>query len=71
MCASMAPRTSAPERFDRDERGLLQSLPPRRYTSLVLNAPAVAAPSRRLPRPVVEVEKRSLAAYARLAGGGA
>src|SRR5215212_8465103 len=57
------------ERFERDERAQLQPLPARRYTSLVLDAPAVATPAR-LPRPVVPVEKRPLAAYARLAGGG-
>jgi hypothetical protein len=54
-------------RFDRDERAQLQPLPARRYTSLVLDAPAMAAPRR--PRPLIPVEKRSLTAYARLAGG--
>lgn len=55
-------------RFDH-ERVRLQPLAPRRYTSLVLDdASAANAPFRR-PRPVVEVEKRALAAYARLAGG--
>lgn len=58
------------DRFDREERFLLQPLPPRRYTSLVLDRPA-SAPTRRLPRPVVTVEKRSLAAYAQLTGGAA
>ena len=45
--------------------------PPRRYTSLVLDGASRvdAAPS--APRPVVAVEKRSLAAYAQLAGGAA
>src|SRR5262245_56283238 len=56
------------DRFDREERLLLQPVPPRRYTSLVLDRPAIA-PAHRLPRPVVAVEKRSLAAYAQLAGG--
>lgn len=56
-------------RFDRDERAQLQSLPARRYTSLVLEAPAIATPRR--ARPVVTVEKRSLQAYAQLAGGAA
>jgi transposase len=55
------------QRFDRDERAQLQPLPARRYTSLVLDAPAIAAPRR--PRPVVAVEKRALTVYARLAGG--
>jgi hypothetical protein len=57
-------------RFDRDERFLLQPLAPRRYTSLVLDRPATTSAAR-APRPVVPVEKRSLAAYARLAGGAA
>jgi len=56
-------------RFDRDERVLLQPLAPRRYTSLVLDA--AAPPSGPSPRPVLAVEKRSLALYARLAGGAA
>lgn len=55
-------------RFDRDERLLLQPLAPRRYTSLVLDSPAPAAP-RPGPRPVIDVERRSLTVYARLAGG--
>ena len=56
-------------RFDRDERAQLPPLPARRYTSLVLDAPAIAAP--RPARPIVTVEKRSLRAYAQLAGGAA
>jgi transposase len=59
-------------RFDRDERFLLQPAPPRRYTSLILDRPSTATTAvRRSPRPVVDVEKRSLSAYARLAGGAA
>src|SRR5262245_8064797 len=55
------------DRFDREERFLLQPLAPRPYTSLVLDrAPAAA---RRSPRAVVTVEKRPLAAYAQLTGG--
>ena len=50
---------------------LLQPLPPRRYTSLILDRTPMSTPARRSPRPVVTVEKRSLAAYARLAGGAA
>jgi transposase len=57
-------------RFDREERFLLQPLAPRRYTSLILDRPSTTA-ARRSPRPVVDVEKRSLSAYARLAGGAA
>jgi transposase len=56
------------ERFERDERAQLQPLPARRYTSFVLDAPAVTPAAR--PRPlVVAVEKRPLTAYAQLAGG--
>ena len=55
-------------RFDREERFTLQPLAPRRYTSLLVERPS-SSPSSRAPRPVVPVEKRSLAAYARLAGG--
>jgi hypothetical protein len=58
-------------RFDGAERFLLQPLAPRRYTSLILDRSATSTPARRPPRPVVAVEKRSLAAYARLAGGAA
>jgi transposase len=56
------------DRFERDERAVLHPLAPRRYTSLVLDG-ASAAPRSRGPRPLVEVEKRALTAYARLAGG--
>ena len=59
------------ERFERDERALLQPLPSRRYTSLVLDAPAVGRPLARPPQPVITVEKRPLTAYARLVGGAA
>ena len=55
-------------RFDRDERVLLQPLAPRRYTSLVVDSGPSIAP-RQAPRRVVEVERRSLAVYAQLAGG--
>jgi transposase len=58
------------DRFDREERLLLQPLALRRYTSLVLDRPA-GTPERRPPRPLVTVEKRSLAAYAQLTGGAA
>jgi hypothetical protein len=58
-------------RFDREERFLLQPLAARRYTSLLLDRPYPSAPLRRAPRPVVTVEKRSLAAYAQLTGGAA
>lgn len=55
-------------RFERDERRLLLPLPARRYTSLVLDAPAVTVSARR-SRPIVPVEKRALTVYAQLAGG--
>jgi hypothetical protein len=58
-------------RFDREERFLLQPLAPRRYTSLVLERPSATAAAHRPPRPVITVEKRSLAAYAQLTGGAA
>jgi hypothetical protein len=58
------------DRFDREERFLLQPLAARRYTSLVLDRPAPAI-AHRQPRPIVTVEKRSLAAYAQLTGGAA
>ena len=57
------------DRFDRDERLLLHSLAPRPYPS-VLVPPAPRRPSPvAAPRPLVAVEKRPLAAYARLADG--
>ena len=59
------------DRFDREERFLLQPVAARRYTSLILERPSPAIPGRRSPRSVVTVEKRSLAAYAHLAGGAA
>jgi len=57
------------ERFEREERFLLQPLADRPYTSLVLDRPTPAPAGRRLPRPMVPVERRPLTAYARLAGG--
>jgi transposase len=57
------------DRFDREERVVLQPLAPRPYTSLVLDESAPAARPLRTPRPVVEVERRPLAVYAQLAGG--
>jgi hypothetical protein len=57
------------DRFDREERLLLQPLTPRRYMSLILDRAPTS--TRRSPRPVVTVEKRSLATYAQLAGGAA
>jgi transposase len=59
------------ERFARDERLALQPLAARPYTSLVLDPAPTPAAARRRPRPLVEVEKRSLAVYAQLAGGAA
>ena len=58
------------DRFDREERYLLQPLARRRYTSLVLERPAEPT-ARRPPRSLVTVEKRSLAAYAQLTSGAA
>ena len=56
------------DRFEREERFLLQPLAGRRYTSLVV-ARSSPTPTRRAPRPLVVVEKRALTAYAQLAGG--
>jgi transposase len=56
-------------RFDREERFTLQPLAARRYTSLIVERPATTTPTPRPPRPVIPVEKRSLAAYAQLTGG--
>src|SRR5919106_679245 len=56
------------DRFDRDERLLLHPLAPRPYTSLVLPIPPRAARSQPSRRPLVPVEKRPLAVYARLTG---
>lgn len=56
------------DRFDRDERLLLQPLAARPYRSLVLTAPRQPRPLS-TPHPVATVEKRPLAVYARLTGG--
>jgi hypothetical protein len=58
-------------RFDREERFTLQPLAPRRYVSLIVERSAEATLAQRAPRPIVPVEKRSLAAYAQLTGGAA
>jgi transposase len=58
-------------RFDREERFLLQPLATRRYTSLIVERSSGSPAGRQSPRPVVVVEKRALATYARLAGGAA
>jgi len=50
-------------------RSRVLPLAARRYTSLVLDRMPTSTPARRPPRPLVTVEKRSLAAYAQLAGG--
>ena len=64
-------RVRPQDRFEREERFLLQPLATRRYASLVLNRCVPASTPRPLARPVVDVERRPLAAYARLAGGRA
>ena len=58
------------ERFERDEREVLQALPAGRYTPLVLpphrlTRTAPAAGGTRARPPTVEVERRPLAAYTR------
>jgi len=57
------------ERFERDEKALLQPLAVRPYQSLVL--PIERAPSKRVARgvPSISVERRPLTAYAAIAGG--
>ena len=57
------------DRFDRDERLLLHPLAPRPYTSLVLPSARSATRPTAVTRPLVAVEKRSLAVYGRLTGG--
>jgi len=57
-------------RFDRDERVRLQPVAAP-DTSLVLDDAPPAPRLSRPPRPVVDVEKRSLTVYAKLAGGAA
>jgi hypothetical protein len=71
MCASTATTRERPrDRFERDERFLLQPLAQRGRTSLVLeHARAPRRPSQRRRVPLVAVERRPLAVYARLAGG--
>lgn len=56
------------DRFDRDERFLLQPLASRPYTSLIVDRTPPSAP-RRTERPGGMVEKRPLAVYAQLTGG--
>ena len=58
------------DRFDRDERLVLQPLAPRAYHSLVLSQPKPGGNEifRTVP-PHIVVEKRPLAAYTQLAGG--
>lgn len=55
-------------RFERDERAQLKPLAERAYQSLVLVDPSKPA-SKRDSMPRIEVERRSLATYARIAGG--
>ena len=57
-------------RFERDERLLLQPTASRPYYSLILEDEVSIRKPRTRPRTLVEVEKRPLTAYARLAGGG-
>ena len=57
------------DRFDRDERLLLHPLAPRPYTSVLVPDPPRRIASSAAPRPLVTVEKRPLAMYARLTGG--
>lgn len=56
-------------RFERDEEHLLRPLAERPYRSLVLLPATESTPKRSAALPAVTVERRSLAAYAALAGG--
>lgn len=56
-------------RFERDERALLLPLAQRTYSSLVLPLEPRRQPTRLLT-PIVPVERRPLATYAAIAGGG-
>ncbi len=55
-------------RFDREERFTRSRSRPGLYTSVIVELPATTTPTPRTPRPVIPVEKRSLAAYAQLTG---
>jgi len=57
------------DRFDRNERTLLRPLASRPYHSLLLKPEPARASNTAPSSPLVVVEKRSLAEYARLAGG--
>jgi hypothetical protein len=57
------------DRFDRDERLCLQPLASRPYTSVLVPDPPRRHAPLATPRPLVTVEKRPLAVYARLTGG--
>jgi hypothetical protein len=71
MCLHGTTRERPRGRFDCEERFHLQPLAARRYTSLILDRAPTAAPVDRPLRPVISVEKRSLATYAQLASGAA
>lgn len=59
------------DRFERDERAVLQPLAARSYRSLVLVSTPEQAIVRSTSASAIHVERRPLAAYARLAGGDA
>jgi transposase len=61
--------TRPKERFEGEERALLLPLAVRPYGSLLVE-PAAPRPRQRLAPRLVDVEKRPLAAYAQLMGGG-
>jgi hypothetical protein len=62
------------ERFEREERAVLQALASHPYHSLTLSAPAAphraAAPAQVRDLPRIDVEQRSLRAYTALVAGG-
>ena len=57
------------ERFERDERAVLQPLASRPYRSLVLLPPESPGPGRVQGVPAVAVERRPLSVYSEIAGG--
>ena len=72
----MTTREVPRERFERDERAVLQALPAGRYTPLVLpphrlTRAEVGTGAPRLRHPAVEVERRPLAAYTQFASAEA
>ena len=58
------------DRFERDERAVLKPLAAHDYRSLILVSTTENAKTQTTSAPLIHVERRPLAAYARLAAGG-